>query len=145
MASRQSAASMQRGDRAAEPAKAGIDCVFLTCLDDDFELFAGLLRVSGIRLHHAATVEQADFLLTVTDATVLLSDTLFLDGTWTIAASMLASFHPGVSLLVTVEDRDRESPEAIRRAASDLILRPMRLSRLREAVQTAHQAAQKRP
>ena len=123
--------------------KTGIDCIFLTCLDSDFDLFKGLLRVSGIRLHHASTVEEADFLLTVIEATVLISDTLFLDGTWNIAASMIASFHPSVSLLVMVDEWDKGFSR-VGRDVPDLVSRPIRLTQLRQAIQSAHRAAEER-
>jgi DNA-binding NtrC family response regulator len=135
---------IRRGSSATVEPKTGIDCVFLTCLDDDFDLFGGLLRVSGIRLHRADTVEVADFLLTVTEATVLLSDMLFLDGAWDTAADMIGSFHPGVSLLIALDERTSELPSgALRRAVYELVSRPMRLTPLRQAIQAAHRASQK--
>jgi len=128
-----------------EPHRTGIDCVFLTCMAEDFALFGGLLRVSGIRMHHADTVETADFLLTVTEATVLLSDPLFLDGGWEIAANMIDSYHPSVALLLTVDEGDQYFGDvAARRGVYDVITRPIRLTRLRQSIQGAHAAAQKR-
>lgn len=146
MGARQSFNDWGRASAAAlESRTTGIDCIFLTCLDDDFDLFKGLLRVSGIRMHRANTVEEADFLLTVTEATVLITDTLFLDGTWNIAAGMISSFHPSVSLLITAEECDRDSVAGRPAGAiHDLVARPMRLTQLRQAIQSAHRATEGR-
>jgi len=51
-----------------------IECVFLTCLQSDFSFLSTVLYYSGIRMHRADTLEEADFLLTVTSSTVFLSD-----------------------------------------------------------------------
>lgn len=114
-----------------------IDCVFLTCFDSDFQVFASLLHFSGIRIHGADTLEKADFLLTVTDATVLLSDTVFLGGSWTDAGQMLASIHPGVGLVIIVDEDDNE----LRTEAYDLVSRPLRMSQLYQAIRRAHDGA----
>ena len=119
--------------------KSGIDCVFLTCLDSDFAVFNGLLRASRIRMHRARTIDEADFLLTVAEATVLLSETVFLDGTWIDAASMLANVHPSVRLLVMMDTIEAAcSAEALRRRAFTVVCKPIHLNDLRRAIQAAH-------
>jgi len=119
--------------------KSGIDCVFLTCLDSDFAVFHGLLRSSRIRMHRARTMDEADFLLTVTEATVLLSETVFLDGTWIDAARMLANVHPSVRLLVMMDTIETAcSADALRRGAFTVVCKPIRLNDLRRAIQAAH-------
>src|SRR5579859_4757709 len=114
----------------------GIDCVFLTCFAADFQVFAALLRFSGIRLHRAETIDQADFLLTVTEATVLVSDTLFLDGTWEQAADMIGNVHPRVTLVVVADERDDEL-----HGSSEIVSKPLRMGELRHAIRSAHQEA----
>ena len=49
-----------------------------------------LLRPAGIEVHHAALLGQANSLLTTANATVPLTDTVFLDGTWEDANKVLA-------------------------------------------------------
>src|SRR5579864_4332134 len=89
---------------APESRDCGIDCVFLTCFNSEFQVFAVLLGHSGVRMHCADTLEQADFLLSVTGAKVLLSDAVFLDGTWYEAAQMLADVHSSVTLVVVLDE-----------------------------------------
>ena len=121
-----------------------IHCVILTCFDAEFEVYATLLRSSTIRMHCAGTLEQADFLLTVTGAGVLLSDTTFLDGSWEEAAGMLANLHPGVRLVATVDAVDGISPAHARsRGAYDLVVKPLRVGSLRRAILDAHAAAER--
>jgi DNA-binding NarL/FixJ family response regulator len=120
-----------------------VHCVFLTCFDYYFEVFSGLLRHANIRMHLAATLEQADFLLTVTDATVLLCDTAFLDGTWDKAAGMLADVHPNVALVVMMDELDKSlRGPALDHGVCHLVSKPLRMSELRQAIQLAHTEAQ---
>lgn len=119
-----------------------IHCVFLTCFDAEFGVYATLLRSSTIRMHCADTLEQADFLLTVTGAGVLLSDTTFLDGSWEEAAEMLANLHPGVRLVAVVDAVDGISPAHARaRGAYDLLVKPLRVGVVRRTILNAHAAA----
>ncbi|HZT31499.1 MAG TPA: hypothetical protein VFA33_16540 [Bryobacteraceae bacterium] len=116
----------------------GIHCVFLTCFDAEYQVFAELLRYFGIRLYAADTVEKSDFLLTVTEATVLLCDTLFLDGDCDSAVDMLAAFHPHVSLVLIADEADRARwPKAFRCRACGLA-RPLRMTEIRAAIRLAH-------
>ena len=118
--------------------KSDMECVFLTCLDSEFQL-AGLLRAFGIRVYRADTVEEADFLLMVTDATVLLADRVFLDGTWEDAARMLARAHPRISLAVIAEDIDeRIRVDACYWGVSDLLSKPLRMGEFRRVICSAH-------
>ena len=114
------------------------DCVFLTCFESEFAFLATLLRHAGVRLHLAGTLEQADFLLTVTGATVLLCDTVFLDGTWIGCLEMLAHFHRQVSLLVVAEKVD----EAFLAGALDhgvhaIVWKPLGYCELRRFIRAA--------
>ncbi len=142
-----SAAVVTRREKAfMEAPDSRIECVFLTCFNSDFQVFAVLLRRSGIYLHCAETLERADFLMTATGATVLLSDPEFSDGTWHEAAKMLTSFHPRAALLVVAGDEDGElRTKALDRGAYGVLPKPLQMSALRDALQGAHLMSQIRP
>jgi DNA-binding NtrC family response regulator len=130
---------MRPGRTPAEPRNFGIECVFLTCYNSDFEVLAVFLRQFGIHMHCAETLEKADFLMTVTDATVLVSDPTFGDGSWQEAAGMIESFHPGAALVVVADEKDSEfRTRALDRGVYILLSKPVRVSSLRQAVQAAH-------
>ncbi len=100
---------------------------------------------SEIRLHRAETVEQADFLLTVTDGTVLLTDVAFLDGCWDDAIDMLAQFHPLVASLVIADEVDRQFvSEAPNRGACRVFWKPLEWGRVCRFIWTAHEATGER-
>jgi DNA-binding NtrC family response regulator len=126
------------------------DCVFLTCFDSDFGFLVTLLRYSEIRLHPACTLDQADFLLTVTGAQVLLCDAVFLDGAWTDCVEMLTHFHPQVCLLLVAEEVDAPSvSDAVNRGVWAVYYKPLRswqlLSLIRKASAAALNRAQEPP
>jgi DNA-binding NtrC family response regulator len=130
---------------APETVKCGIDCVVLTCFDSDFGLWAPVFRPCGIRLHRAQTLETADFLLTVTDATVLLTDLVFLDGSWVDAIGMLARFHPLVASLVMAEAVDRPFVlDAINGSAFGVLWKPIQLGILSRSIRFANEAYEER-
>ena len=140
----QAAASPQWEDPTGAT-KPGIDCVFLTCFDSDFQFFANVLLGSEIRMHRAETLEQADFLLTVTGGTVLLTDVSFLDGFWDDAIDMLAQLHPLVASLVTAGEVDRQFvSEAPNRGACGVLWKPLEWSRVCRFIRAAHEAAGER-
>ena len=141
------AAVVTRREKAfTEPPTSRIECVFLTCFNSDFQVFAVLLRRSGIYLHCAETLERADFLMTATGATVLLTEPQFADGTWQEAAKMLASFHPRAALLIVAGEEDGElRTRALDRGAYGVLPKPLQMSALRDAVQGAHRMSQSRP
>jgi hypothetical protein len=125
--------------------KSGIDCVFLTCFDSDFNFLANVFPCSEIRMHRAETLEQADFLLTVTGGTVLLTDVSFLDGFWDEAVDMLAQFHPLVAFLVIADGVDRQFvSEAPRRGACGVLWKPLDWSQVRRFIRLAHEATEER-
>lgn len=118
------------------------DCVFLTCFSFEFEFVAAVLRYSGVRFHRAETLEQADFLLIVTGARVLLCDAVFLDGCWVDCADMLRHVHPGVSLIVVAAEVDRPYVAgATTDHASQVFWKPLRVNELRQIVREVRQAA----
>jgi DNA-binding NtrC family response regulator len=126
----------------AEPQGSGIECVFLTCFNSEFQVFAILLGHSGVRMHCADTLEQADFLLTVTGAKVLLSDAVFLDGTWFEAAEMVADVHSSVTLVVVLDEVEKALwADALHRGGYDLAPKPLRLSTLHRAILNAYRTA----
>lgn len=98
-----------------------------------------MLGQAGIRLHRAATVDVADFLLLATGATVLVLDTTFLDGSWEEALAMIRKAHPLVVPLICADPVDRKFVEAAQeQGVFDLLWRPIPLDRLRCAIWTAH-------
>jgi hypothetical protein len=122
-----------------------VDCVFLTCFDFEFGLLSTMLRYSGLQLHLAGTLEQADFLLTVTGATVLLCDAVFLDGAWTDCAKMLADVHPQVSLLVVADRADgRFVSDAPARGACAVCWKPLGCSAAGGLIRAARETSLKR-
>jgi DNA-binding NtrC family response regulator len=136
-------------DRAAatrpQPASAdpeSDDCVFLTCFNYEFNFLSTLLCHSGVRLRRAGTLEQADFLLTVTGATVVLCDAVFLDGSWSDCAEMLAHFHPQVSLLVLADEVDGPFVrDAVDRGACAVSWKPLCFQELRGLIRVAREAS----
>jgi DNA-binding NtrC family response regulator len=122
-----------------------IQCVFLTCFDNDYRVVSSLLGYGGVRIHRAETLDQADFILTVTGGTVVLTDCLFLDGTWEDAIEMCAHVHPTVSSLVIADPADRDFVEdATDRGAFGIFWRPLPMLRLRKLIEGAHEAAVRR-
>jgi hypothetical protein len=119
--------------------KYGIDCVFLTCFDSDFSFLANVL-LGSIRMHRAETLEQADFLLTVTCGTVLLTDVSFLDGFWDEAADMLLQFHPLVAFLVIADEVDRQFiSEAPNHGACGVLWKPLDFVQVCRSIRMAHE------
>lgn len=99
---------------------------------------AALLAQDGIRLHHATTLEAADFMLLATGGTTLIVDTTFLDGSWEDALAMIGSLHPLAATLVCADPVDRDLLANARdRGAFDVLWRPVDLDRLRSAIRLA--------
>jgi DNA-binding NarL/FixJ family response regulator len=122
-----------------------LHCVFITCFSHDLEFYQRLLAYSEIRLHRAETLDEADFLLTVTGSKVLISDTVFLDGSWEDALEMLSRVHSRASLLVAADAIDLEFvADAIDRGACGILWKPLDLGRLLELIRTVHEAALER-
>jgi len=123
----------------------GINCVYLTCFAEAAEVWAVLLRSSGIRIHFADTLEKVEFLLIVTNATVLLSDALFLDGAWSDAASMVEHIFPGVQLVLVLDGNDyRARQDASENYAGDFIYKPLRITALHHGIEAGHKLAMER-
>jgi DNA-binding NtrC family response regulator len=145
MAGQSQAVAAARWTEPAVATKSGIDCVFLTCFESDFQFLANVLPGSGIRMHRAETLEQADFLLTVTGGTVLLTDVSFLDGFWDEAADMLAQSHPLVAFLVIADEVDRQFVSgALHHGACGVLWKPLEWDQLRRFIRVAHEATEER-
>jgi len=122
-----------------------LHCVFITCFRHDIEFFQRLLSYSEIRLHRAETLDEADFLLTVTGSKVLISDTVFLDGSWVDALEMLSCVHPRSSFVVTADPVDREFVgDAVDRGACAVLWKPLDFTQLMRLIRTVHEAALER-
>ena len=114
------------------------ECVYLTSSEYDFRNASLSLGAAGILLHRAAILEQAEFLLGVTGAGVLLSELEFLDGNWRDAKGMLSQCHPEAALLVSVSQADeRILTEVLERGGHGVILKPFRADDLRCTLATA--------
>jgi DNA-binding NtrC family response regulator len=122
-----------------------LHCVFLTCFEWDFLFFSTMLRYSGVRLYRAETLDEADFLLTVTESTVLLCDVAFLDGCWLQAVQMLSHVHPKVPCLLVADLADQPFvSDATNRGAFGVIWRPLQVSSLRRLIEGADRVARER-
>ena len=123
----------------------GIQCVFVTCFTYDFAFYGTLLRYSDIQLHRAETIDQADFLLTATGGTVLLSDVVFLDGSWDDAVDMLIHVHPFVASIVVASEVDRQFvSQAPNRGVCGILWKPFQLGQLTRLIRAADESARAR-
>src|SRR5215475_6747606 len=122
-----------------------IDCVYLTCFRPDFRFLATVLQYSRIRLHRAESLDEADFLLTATGATVFLSDVTFPDGSWRDAVNMLREVHPLVAALIVADPIDwPHLSDAYTRGVCDVIWRPVDLTQAGKRIRVADQATRER-
>jgi DNA-binding NarL/FixJ family response regulator len=124
-----------------------IDCVFLTCFRSDFSFLATVLYYSRIRMHRAETLDEADFLLTVTASTVLLSEMTFLDGSWREALGMASEVHPHVAALVVADPVDRpflSDRDAYALGACGILWKPLAVDQAINLIRTVDEAARNR-
>jgi DNA-binding NarL/FixJ family response regulator len=122
-----------------------IECVFLTCFRSEFSVLAIVLQYSRIRMRQAETLDEADFMLTATASTVLVSDTLFLDGSWRDALRMAVEIHPCVATLVAADPVD--SPylfDAYSRGACGALWKPADFGEAVRLIRSADQASRDR-
>jgi DNA-binding NtrC family response regulator len=128
-----------------DPNSAGIDAVYLTCFDSEFSVLAILLQYSGIRLHRADTLEKADFLLTVTAGSVLLSDVVFLDGDWRDALRLISGLHPRAGFAVAADPADGSRiPDLYERGACGVLWKPVDVLQAIALIRTINQAVRDR-
>ena len=129
----------------ARSAHCRLQCVFITCFNHDFKFLQQMLSYSEIQLHRAETLDEADFLLTVTGSKVLISDTVFLDGSWVDALEMLTCVHPRSSFVVTADSVDIGFVgDAVDRGACAVLWKPLDWARLMRLIRTVHEAALER-
>lgn len=122
-----------------------IECVFLTSFRSESSSMATVFQYSGVRLHRADSLEEADFLLTVTGAKVFLADVTFLDGNWRDALGMAAELHRRVTTLIVADPVDSSFlSDACDRGALGVLWRPFDFTRAFEMIHTARQAAEDR-
>jgi DNA-binding NtrC family response regulator len=124
------------------PAANRVECVYLTCFRSEFSTLALVLKYSGVQLHRADTLEEADFLLTASGGTVLLSDVAFLDGSWRDALLMVQTVHPLVAAMIVADAADWPSlADAYERGACGAQVKPVSFSGSIQMIRTLHQAA----
>jgi len=96
-------------------------------------------------MHHAESLDQADFLLTVTESTVLLSDVIFVDGFWQRALSMLGDSHPLVTMLVIADPVDRPFlRDLFKRGACGIVWKPFQFEEVKRLIRIVHEASRER-
>jgi DNA-binding NtrC family response regulator len=118
-----------------------IECVYLTCFRPEFSVLAIILHYSAIRMHRAETLEEADFLLTVTGSTVLLSDIAFLDGSWQDALRMAGDVHPLVASTIVADPADLPSlAGACDLGACGTLLKPIDSGPAIQLIRVLHEA-----
>jgi DNA-binding NtrC family response regulator len=115
-----------------------VKCVYLTAAESEFRAAATILRSTRISLHHAATLEQAEFQLMRTKATVLMTEPQFTEGAWEDALEMLSYAYPRVALVLSADHADdRLWISALERGAFDVISKPFEREELRRILENA--------
>lgn len=124
------------------PAELYVDCVVLTSFVAEFTFLRNVLGLMGIRMHHAGSLEEADFLLTVTGSRVLLADIVFADGTCYDALGMIGDRHPLVAGLVAADPPDRTFLQAVfSSGALGILWKPLEFGLVRKSIRIAHEAS----
>jgi DNA-binding NtrC family response regulator len=122
-----------------------INCVLLSSFRSEFTFLRNVFRLAGLRIHHAESLDQADFLLTVTGSTVLLSDMVFENGSWQSALRLLKDHHPMVPMLVVAEPVDGPYlQDVFDEGAFGIVWKPFEFEDVRRQVRTVHEAALER-
>ena len=130
---------------AAQPIDLYINCVILSPFRSEFTFLRNIFRLAGLRFHHAESLDQADFLLTVTQSTVLISDMLFEDGSWHSALRMVRDHHPLVPMLVIADPVDGPFlKELFERGACGVIWKPFDFETVRRQIRALHEASKER-
>lgn len=119
------------------------DCIFLACSEREQKLVAEIVEPAGIRVHYAATLEEADHLMAVRNATVLLAEAGSGCDKWEAAMEMLNKHHPAAALVLVSGDADEGFwIDALEKGAYDLVLKPFVGSELRRILENANAHAQ---
>jgi len=131
--------------RKRQPTDLYINCVVLTSFRSEFTFLRNVFGRTGIRMHHAESLDQANFLLTVTESTVLLSDVIFVDGFWQHALSVLGDNHPLVTMLVIADPVDRPFlRDLFNRGACGIVWKPFQFEEVRRLIRVVHEASKER-
>lgn len=130
--------------RPKSPIELYIDCVVLSSFSSEFTFLRNVFRPVGIRMHHAESLDEAEFLLGVTESTVLLADMEFADGSWCDALKLLRK-RPLVTMLV-IADRDdwRFLDDLFDRGACGVLWRPFEFDAVRKLIRAVHEASKER-
>ena len=122
-----------------------IECVYLTCFRAEFSSLAIVMQYSGVRLLQAESLDEADFILTVTGARVFLTDVTFPDGSWRDALYMASETHPHAASLIAAEPVDRPFlADAAACGACGVLWKPFDFSEAGNLIRTADQASRDR-
>jgi len=122
-----------------------IDCVLLSSFEGEFSFLRNVFRTAGIRVHHAESISEADFLLTVTGSTVLLSDVIYEGGYWQSALALLSKGHPLVTMLVIADPADEPFVQDVFvRGACGVIWKPFQFESVSRQISAVHEASQER-
>jgi DNA-binding NtrC family response regulator len=122
-----------------------IHCVLVTSFEAEYSFLRNVLWTAGMRVHHAESLEEADFLLTVTGSTVLLSDVIFDGGYWQGASELLRRAHPLVTMLVVAEPADRAFvSDVLAHGACGILWKPFEFASLKHQIRVVHEAAEER-
>ena len=128
-----------------QPIDLYINCVVLSSFRSEFTFLRNVFRLTGLRMHHAESLDQADFLLTVTESTVLLSDTVFEGGTWQSALRLLRDNHSLVTMLVIADPVDWPFlGDLFDRGGCGVIWKPFDFEAVRRLIRTVHEASKER-
>ncbi|MGA7238167.1 MAG: hypothetical protein WBY44_20950 [Bryobacteraceae bacterium] len=131
--------------RQKQPIDQFIDCVLLSSFEGESSFLRNVFRTAGIRVHHAESISEADFLLTVTGSTVLLSDVIFEGGFWHSAFGLLDKGHPLVPMLVIADPVDRPFlGDVYSRGACGVIWKPFQFGSVTRQLRAAHEASKER-
>ena len=122
-----------------------IECVYLTCFRPEFTSLAIVMQYSSVRMLQAESLDEADFILTVTGAGVFLTDVTFPDGNWRDALRMAAEMHPHAASLIAAEPVDAPYlTGAGELGACGVLWKPFDFAEAIRLIRTADQASQDR-
>ena len=131
--------------RRRQPIDLYIDCVVLSSFHSEFTFLHNVFRPTGIRMHHAESLEQADFLLTVTESTVLLADAMFAGGSWQDALAILHDNHRLVTMLVIADPVDEPFlTELFNQGACGVVWKPLEFDKVGTLIRVVHEASKER-
>jgi DNA-binding NtrC family response regulator len=124
-----------------EPEPRRFSCVFLTTSAEDAARLNHQLSAARIRAYHAVDAREAEVLLAITSAKVLLIDIDRTFGPWLETLQKLNESHPNVpKVVLTARGPSIWSP-IVSSLAFDVVARPARLGDLFGALECAHSLA----